>query len=215
MKKHLTTLEEKAHELWPTFDHQNPEAFWQKYEALLDQHKTQEAKISSTNQATVILPQIYPKTIFHPDALYLLGKLLTLSFPLLFVWGGIHQAADSLTIGQMTSVLLMSAIGWVIFTFFSATSICSFELTEHHLVIRNALFIVNKKVLWRRIQSIQVQKNNDPEGKTSYELVITDLIGFKQRFAYTLSAKNHQQLYQALSKRVTQIDAGGYQGYLG
>ncbi|OJJ14320.1 hypothetical protein BKI52_43355 [marine bacterium AO1-C] len=216
MKKHPTTLEQEAKTLWATFDEQNVEKFWKKYDNLLDQHKQkpQEVKISSTTPVTPTLPQINPKTVFHPDALYIFGKLCVVSFPLLIVVAGLHESIDSFSVSQITAILLLSAIGWVIFAFFSAANVCSFELTKDHLVIRNALFFVNKKVLWRRIESIHIQQTNDPEGKTSHELVVTDLIGFKQRFAYTLSAKNHQQLYQVLSKKVSRIDAGNYKGYL-
>lgn len=210
MKKHPTTTEQKGQILWESYDHQKPEAFWKKYEALLANHQTNLTLISAKPSNQIPLT-INSKTVFHPATAYLLQKLFVLALPLFAVAFLIYQLM--LIDSQVTWVILLVCLFmYLIYVLSTADSVCSFEITDDYLITKNPLLFSKTKTLWRRIQAIDIQQTYT-RSSIYYAFVITGLEGSQQKYRYKLSLDSHQLLYQELSKRITQVDHGDYQGF--
>ena len=210
MKKYPTSIEQKGQILWANFDHQKPEVFWKKYDALLANYKTNLTLIRASPPTQIPLP-INAKTVFHPATAYLVQKLFVLALPLFAVAFLIYKLMliDARVAGV---ILLVCLFMFLIYALSTAYNVCSFEITDDYLITKNPLLFSKTKTLWRRIKAIDIQQTYT-RSSIYYAFIITGLAGSQQKYRYKLSFDNHQLLYKELSKRVAQVDHGDYQGF--
>ena len=122
--EYLTPTEKQAQKLWATFDSQQQESFWKKYNVLLrdclaTQQKPEKVSLPSSASKT----KASEKQTFHPDGAFITGKIFNVLPPLAVIM--------ILLVQNFPTKLTIEVIGIFMLVFISITITWLFILSKY------------------------------------------------------------------------------------
>jgi len=218
MKKSLTNLEKKAEELWVTFDHQKPAIFWKKYEALRTKSLTQKQTNIQLNDSTNQNPGLQPTTlkkVFHPHLFSIFLRVVGILTCILIIVIPLAKNASSMPSMLLGCTSFLALVGIIFLWCIVFSDTHSFEINNQHLVIKNKFISSQKSILWKRIQTIELEPNlysSEADYPLDYDILIKLDTGFQYRNSYKLSTQTHLAFFSELHKQGIHLIDRNYNG---
>ena len=195
-------VEQKAHQLWEQFDRDHQEAFWQRYEPLIEQHTAQVVylapqQIAQTTRA--IAPQTFHYLIF-PYRVRLIAFLAVIGAGCFFsfqIYNSSEVVESFIHFMLLLGLLFLANYLWV----FSM-----YDINDQGLIITRNLSLNKAYFAWKEIQEVKIYKNgfsNDADAHLNILLKTNEIYYFK----YPLFEHDHLIFLKALKQKQIGIDS--------
>ena len=202
----------QTNSVWNDFNALEATQFWAQYEALIDKAKQKQAAQTMKTQSEKRFLSSNPlssKTHFYPYKPNTTLYWLIFSISILATIASIYHYVGVVETKHLTFLIGGSIFFFGLCFYGVFGKIHTFNIKLHYFYVDTPHIFETQRFLWRRIQAISIRLIY-PSYKR-YELVIDLIDGTKHRFAYKLRLEDHQTLFQKLSQKVKQVDAGDYQ----
>ncbi|OJJ22924.1 hypothetical protein BKI52_00805 [marine bacterium AO1-C] len=198
--------EKKANALWRQFSRHDQEAFWKRYEVLIQEKQSYQIgdiKQTTPNSSTTN----FRPTFFYPTGGWLLKVIFLTIFPLILFSVFIYRMTEenSTLDPNLWFLLLLFALLFAL-CFNEFWELNSFHLSQKSLVINKQFFGVKRQIAWYDIKSITIEKRK--VSNETYRVMIINTYQTQQKtFKFPISYHDRRKFIRLIeAKGVTVKD---------